>query len=453
MVGPHSFGPECSPETSTDIAVIGAGVAGLAAGVRLARSGRRVLCIESAPFPHDRVGESLDWSAPGLLAEIGIASEELLRDGVATTKNNIEVVTTERPVFTRDPYEWFRQPPLLFEVVTLQVDRFAMDRKLHDLAQRYGVEFLQDRVVDLETDCGRICSITTQGGRRITARWFIDASGRGTRILARKFGISKTDYGRTKVCLWRHFECAPHNQGTTFYFDSLRDEYLGWVWEIPITPHKTSVGVVLPADDVARQRKSGRDMPEVFAERLGRFDHFRELLATQAPAPLRAVSYRCYVYDQACGPNWLIMGEAAALPDPITANGVTAALRHASEGARFILASWQRGQFTSRQKKVYTTNLTQMGHVFNDSIESTVYEWPIRWGLGMRRAIFVYTNFSYLANALYTRLRPLTPGATSGFGLLFNFVWLRMETWAAVSRLSYGVRWLFAIVTRQKVRP
>jgi hypothetical protein len=188
-------------------------------------------------------------------------------------------------------------------------------------------------------------------------------------------------------------------------------------------------------------------MPEVFAERVGRFDHFRELLASQASAPLRAVSYRSYVYDQACGPNWLIMGEAAALPDPITANGVTAALRHASEGVRFILTSWERGQFTSRQRKVYTANLTQMGHVFNHSIESTVYEWPIRWGLGMRRAIYVYTNFSYVANALYSRLRPLTPGAASGFGWLFDFVWLRMKMWAAVGRLSYGMRRLFALIT------
>jgi hypothetical protein len=168
---------------------------------------------------------------------------------------------------------------------------------------------------------------------------------------------------------------------------------------------------------------------------------------------LHALSYRSYVYDQACGPNWLIMGEAATLVDPLTANGVTAALRHASEGARFINESWKRGQFTSRQRKVYTTNLKQMGHVFNHSIETTVYDWPIRWGMGMKQSIYVYTNFSYFANALYSRLNPLTPGAAAGFGLLFNFVWLRMETWAAVGRLIYGMRWLIAIITRKKLIP
>jgi flavin-dependent dehydrogenase len=453
MVEPHSSGPESTAETNTDVAVIGGGVAGMAAALRLARAGRRVLCIEPVPFPHHEVGESLDWSAPGLLTALGLPPEELLRDGVAVFKRNIEVVTMGRPVFKREPPPRFGAPPLLFEIVTLQVERCAMDQKLHDLAERQGAEFLQDRVVAVETEGDRIGAIVTQGGRRITARWFIDASGRATRLLARKFNLSKTDYGPTKVCLWRHFACAPHNEGTTFYFDSLRDKYLVWIWEIPITPQTTSVGCVMPADYVAEQRKLGRSVREIFAERLGRFDHFQELMATQASAPLHAVSYRSYVYHRASGPNWLIMGEAATLADPLTANGVTAALRHAEEGVQFILKSWKRGQFTYWQKLVYTTNLTQLGRVFNHSIESTVYDWPIRWGMGVPQTITVYTNFSYLANALYSRLRPITPSAAWGFGLLFKLIWLRMESWAAVGRVIYGVRWLCGIITRKPVRP
>src|ERR1700722_1948155 len=159
MVGLHGSSPMCSSELSTDVAVIGAGVAGLAASMHLTRSGRRVLCIESEPFPHDRVGESLDWSAPGLLSELGISAEEMIREGMAVSKANIEVITKEQPTFTRAPWEGFRQPPVLFEVVTLQVDRFAMDQKLRELALRQGVEFLQDRVVDVETNHDRICSL------------------------------------------------------------------------------------------------------------------------------------------------------------------------------------------------------------------------------------------------------------------------------------------------------
>ena len=358
------------------------------------------------PFPQSRVGESLDWSSPGLLAELGLPPEELIRDGVATAKRNIQIIATERrPVFSAAPWPWLRNPPMRFEIVTVHVDRLAMDQRLCALATRHGVEFVEDRVVALEARGDRICSLATQSGRRITARWFIDASGRSTRFLARKFRLAKTDYGRTKVCLWRHFETAIHNEGTTFYVDSSQDDYLSWIWEIPITPQKASVGCIMSAEYVGRQRQLGRSVQEILWERLGRFDRFHELLATQATARLNALSYRSYVYHRPCGANWLMMGEAATLVDPLTANGVTAALRHAGEGARFILESWKRGELTRRQKAVYTANLTGMGHFFNHSIEASIYDWPMRQGLGLIRAVNIYTAFAYTMNAVYSRIK------------------------------------------------
>ncbi len=50
-----------------DVVVVGAGLAGLAITILLRKAGLTVLCVEPERFPHARVGESLDWSAPGLL--------------------------------------------------------------------------------------------------------------------------------------------------------------------------------------------------------------------------------------------------------------------------------------------------------------------------------------------------------------------------------------------------
>ena len=75
-----------------DVAVLGGGLAGLAASIKLRRAGMRVVCVEPDAFPHDSVGESLDWSAPSLLAELGLPGERLLDSGVATSKQKITVV-------------------------------------------------------------------------------------------------------------------------------------------------------------------------------------------------------------------------------------------------------------------------------------------------------------------------------------------------------------------------
>jgi hypothetical protein len=69
-----------------DVTVIGGGLAGMAASIHLVRAGLRVICVEAASGDTDAVGESLDWSAPDLLKDLGLPMEELIRRGIATHK-------------------------------------------------------------------------------------------------------------------------------------------------------------------------------------------------------------------------------------------------------------------------------------------------------------------------------------------------------------------------------
>ena len=58
------------PPLETDVAIIGAGIAGLSAAVLLRRAGLGVVCIDAVRPVQRRVGESLDWSSPGLLGRM-----------------------------------------------------------------------------------------------------------------------------------------------------------------------------------------------------------------------------------------------------------------------------------------------------------------------------------------------------------------------------------------------
>lgn len=66
-----------------DVAIIGAGIAGLAASVWLRQAGMRVVCLDPRRYPQRKVGESLDWSSPGLLRRVGIDTDALIADGIA----------------------------------------------------------------------------------------------------------------------------------------------------------------------------------------------------------------------------------------------------------------------------------------------------------------------------------------------------------------------------------
>lgn len=72
-----------------DVAIIGAGMAGLSASVLLRHAGLRVVCLDWRRYPQRKVGESLDWSSPGLLRRVGIDTYALLTDRIATYKKKI----------------------------------------------------------------------------------------------------------------------------------------------------------------------------------------------------------------------------------------------------------------------------------------------------------------------------------------------------------------------------
>lgn len=430
----------CLAVRRCDVAVVGGGLAGLAATIHLRRAGLEVVCIEPERFPHERVGESLDWSCPSLLAEIGLPRERLVGESVATWKRHIRLVYPDRPASKSAPPDWWNAPPLRFENLTLHVDRAEMDGRLYALAVELGVEFLWDRGREVVTDGERVVAVETAGGLRVEAAWFIDAGGRSARLFARRFGIRRTDYGREKVSLWAYLETPSENEGTTFYIEEPKGEYLSWIWEIPITPRRVSVGCVMEAEAVREQRRRGRTTSDILADRLARFPRFEAFLEEGPPLAVQATAYRCFVHSEVCGPNWLIAGEAAALHDALTGNGVTAAFRHASEGSRLILESLDRGSLTRRQRWVYRANLRRMGHMFNHAIESTVYEWPVRRGFGPGTSQFVYIVCAFILNALYTRCRPRRWPKMLLFGLLMRGAWAWTEGWALLGRLAACAR-------------
>ena len=211
-----------------EVVVIGAGMAGLAASILLQGAGLRVLCVEPEPFPHNRVGESLDWAAPKLLKELGILREQLIDDRVATYKRKITVSVLGSPSFVGVFPPWAAKKPFEFEITTLHADRLELDQRLFEKAQEAGVEFLWERVSSISTDGEQVISCSTVQGNQIVANWYMDASGQA-RLLSKTFGIPKDVYGQRKIAIWTYLRNSTDLQGTTFYVKN-SPKYFDWIW-------------------------------------------------------------------------------------------------------------------------------------------------------------------------------------------------------------------------------
>ena len=96
--------------------MIGGGLAGMAASIHLSRAGLRVLCIEPEQEDTSPIGESLDWSAPGLLDVLGLTMDQLIAERIATYKRHVTLKLGDGIDRSYEPGEWLGRPPFNLEL-------------------------------------------------------------------------------------------------------------------------------------------------------------------------------------------------------------------------------------------------------------------------------------------------------------------------------------------------
>jgi flavin-dependent dehydrogenase len=392
----------------------------MAASIHLARAGWEVLCVGPDWSETPAVGESLDWSSPALLAALGLPMEQLIADNIATYKKHVTLKLSDGTARYYAPSEWLGRPPFNLELRTLHVDRVRLNEALTRIAMGYGVRHLHDKVVDVEIEGKNVIAVNTAAGNRITCSRFIDASGSSASLFSRAFRLPVYEYGPKKVALWSYFKVRESAEGTTLHAQAAKPGFLEWVWEVPINSNTISVGYVTSGDAMKAKRQQGLTVEDIYRKELERFPRFGELLRESGTLSPFVTSFRCSVHGRVAGPNWLIVGEAASMVDPMTSNGVTAALRHASEAAALLIRYRDREWLPRLATAMYSKRVEGLAKFFNCGIERVVYDWPIRRRIGVLTAGDVYTIPVWSLNTVYARMRPRGVVATLLFTGLLN---------------------------------
>ena len=310
-----------STGASPDVLVAGAGPAGSATAVLLARAGFRVTLADRAAFPRDKIcSEFLSPEALRVLDRLGVLAELESRgaplDGMAVTAARGARLEGS---FARAGYSPFRPSGL-------SVARVHLDAALAGAAVAAGATLLERTAVEeLTCESGAVSGAVVRdgaGGRRVIhARLTVGADGLRS-LVARRLG--RRSLGRPRrvafaahvagiAGLGRHAEMVVGERG-----------YAGLN---PIGGGITSVALVVPQADVAAARGRAANF---FFESLDRFPGLRGRVARAGlvrrilvTGPFAAWSGRVTADGAA------LVGDAADFFDPFTGEGICSALRGA----------------------------------------------------------------------------------------------------------------------------
>src|SRR5205085_5843731 len=153
----------------------------------------------------------------------------------------------------------------------------------------------------------------------VHARYLIDASGRNS-LLGGKFDLKKTYRHLQKLSIFAHYDGMTRAEGIDGTLTTLIRGIDRWFWIIPLTPDRTSVGVVLDGEIFKRSKKSAEDfLDEAIAEQP---ILTRRMRAAHRASPVHVAADFSYRNSRLFGERWLLAGDAAGFIDPIFSSGV-----------------------------------------------------------------------------------------------------------------------------------
>ena len=312
-----------------DVVIAGARCAGAATAMLLARRGLRVLVVDPAKRGSDTLsthalmrGAVLQLHRWDLLDAVRSSGTPAIRK--TTFHYGDEVIGI--PIKERDGVDALYAPR-----------RTVLDSVLVDAALAAGAEIVHGRaVVDLiRDDDGRVRAAKISGADKqeidVEADLVIGADGVRSRV-ARILGLGRdTTASHTTASIYGYWT-GLELEGYHWYYD------LGAaVGSIPTNNGETCVFASVPQNRFEANRGGG--LEALYREALSDVssDLARRVASSDGPGKLRAFAGEPGFLRRAAGPGWALAGDAGYFRDPLTAHGITDALREAEFLAQAVL--------------------------------------------------------------------------------------------------------------------
>lgn len=325
------------PDTTWDVVIVGAGPAGAATAITLARFGQRVLLVEQRVSTGFKLGESLPPTSIGLVKHfLGDPEDpEHQLPGVFRTAGNVSLWATEKA----DVADFF----FTANGFGLCVERLAFDEALRSHAVAAGARLLKGarfqsctRSADGVFNWQLGFASDTQAWQ-CRARYLVDCSGRRA-VVAKALGVPMVHNDDRLFAYAQWFSCSGDDDDRYTRIEAASN---GWWYSnrLPSTEGDAAKRlVVFHSDKDLPAARTAADS-QGFDQLLDDTAHIAPLLKDRGYYPcgtIRGAPANSQRLRDFCGDAWMAVGDAAQAYDPLSSQGIDKALRTASHAGHMI---------------------------------------------------------------------------------------------------------------------
>lgn len=330
---------------STEVIIVGAGPAGTAAAITLARAGRDVLLIDKAVFPRDKFcGDGLTTGALRHLESLGLTPSMV-------------------PSWTEAANCWIRSPKGITTKFELQrtdgqylaiAPRFDLDAALVDLAKATGVKVCDGHALAGIKESSDGATVEIHGLGTYRASWVIGADGMWS-PLRKMLGLNIAKYRGEWHAFRQYASNVSDFAAQEMYIGFEPDLVPGYFWSFPLGNNRANIGFGIHRASGIPTKAMGPMWEDILAR-----PHIQTLLGPDFelegqhrawPIPARV--------DQlaATSQRTLFVGDAVAACDVMSGEGIAQALITGQRAAEAIIAGSEDNSVTKRYEKLLAQEL------------------------------------------------------------------------------------------------
>lgn len=307
-----------------DVVVVGAGPAGSAAAITLARAGLSVVMLDQHAFPRDKVcGDGLIPDAHRALARLGVL------DQVMQLAHSARAVRCTSPKGRQIDVEG-----MLAVLPRRQLDEIVCQAAVTAGARMFAPALFSELI----EDGGRVVGVRVQQGlahREIRSEWVVLATGAvPTALLASRMATRQAPSAIAMRCYVRNNDMAGKIRELEVIFHRSLAPGYGWIFPCGQGVFNIGVGVFNVGDGLLGHRASARsqvaqtNLRAMFEALSAVSPSVRSLMqGGERLGPLKGAPLRCTLTGAHLSrPGLLVCGEAAGSTYALTGEGIGKAL-------------------------------------------------------------------------------------------------------------------------------